>query len=257
MGMFLVSVRILYHPAVPTVLLYFFRSLPLRDDVIYMHHFCVLHFEHPLWTYPGTAQDQGYRRHVFFSCLERSLTSLSRLEQCFPPPAFSSTTTPWSAVLSARMSYKALTVAHYRSPRSQLFYHLFFLFCGMYLHTLPPLVVMTCDFSQKLRAYLLWILWYTLAQWQRGVSSTLVDVVIRASGYPGTRECSHSVKKMTRYCNTRRLMAKHTDKPLSMQEPRRRLRPRDDHDSYDAMTIRRDPHERVSYSSSRQRILGT
>ena len=31
----------------------------------------------------------------------------------------------------------------------------------------------------------------------------------------------------------------------------------DDHqDSYDAMTIRRDPHERVSYSSSRQRILG-
>ena len=24
------------------------------------------------------------------------------------------------------MSYKALTVAHYRSPRSQLFYHLFF-----------------------------------------------------------------------------------------------------------------------------------
>ena len=28
-------------------------------------------------------------------------------------------------------------------------------------------------------------------------------------------------------------------------------------DSYDAMTIRRDPHERVSYSSSRQRILGT
>ena len=28
-------------------------------------------------------------------------------------------------------------------------------------------------------------------------------------------------------------------------------------DSYDATTIRRDPHERVSYSSSRQRILGT
>ena len=38
MGMFLVSLRILYHPAVPTVLLYFFifRSLPLRDDVIYI-----------------------------------------------------------------------------------------------------------------------------------------------------------------------------------------------------------------------------
>ena len=50
MGMFLVSVRILYHPAVRTVLLYFFIfcSLPLRDDVIYMHHFCVLHLEYPL-----------------------------------------------------------------------------------------------------------------------------------------------------------------------------------------------------------------
>ena len=68
MGMFLVSVRILYHPAVRTVLLYFFIfcSLPLRDDVIYMHHFCVLHLEYPLWTYPGTAQDQGYRRHGFW-----------------------------------------------------------------------------------------------------------------------------------------------------------------------------------------------
>ena len=32
------SVRILYHQAFPTVLLYFiFRSLPLRDDVIYMY----------------------------------------------------------------------------------------------------------------------------------------------------------------------------------------------------------------------------
>ena len=49
MGMFLVSLRILYHPAVPTVLLYFFifRSLPLRDDAIYMYHFCV-HLEYPL-----------------------------------------------------------------------------------------------------------------------------------------------------------------------------------------------------------------
>ena len=67
------------------------------------------------------------------------------------------------------------------------------------------------------------------------VSSTLVDVVTHASGYPGTRECFHGVK-MTRYCNTRRLMA--TDKQQSMQEPRRRLLPRDDQDSYDAMTIR-------------------
>ena len=41
-----------------------------------------------------------------------------------------------------------------------------------------------------------------------------------------------------------------------MQEPRRRLFPRDDQDSYDAMTIRRHPDERVSYSSSRRRILG-
>ena len=44
---------------------------------------------------------------------------------------------------------------------------------------------------------------------REAVSSTLVDVVTRASGYPGTRECFHGVKKMTRYCNTRRLMAKH------------------------------------------------
>ena len=50
MGMFLVSFRILYHPAVPTVSLHFFifRSLPLRDDVIYMYHFSVLHLEYPL-----------------------------------------------------------------------------------------------------------------------------------------------------------------------------------------------------------------
>ena len=41
------------------------------------------------------------------------------------------------------------------------------------------------------------------------LSSTLVDVVTRASGYPGTRECFHGVKKITRYCNTRCLMAKH------------------------------------------------
>ena len=40
-------------------------------------------------------------------------------------------------------------------------------------------------------------------------SSTLVDVVTRASGYPGTRECLDGVMKMTRYCNTRRVMAKH------------------------------------------------
>ena len=43
---------------------------------------------------------------------------------------------------------------------------------------------------------------------REAVSSTLVDVVTRASGYPGTRECFHGVK-ITRYCNTRRLMAKH------------------------------------------------
>ena len=92
---------------------------------------------------------------------------------------------------------------------------------------------------------------------REAVSSTLVDVVTRASGYPGARECFHGVK-MTRCCNTRRLMANtDTDKPQSMQEPRRRLLPRDDQDSYDAMTIRRDPHERASHSSSRQRILGT
>ena len=50
MGTFLVSVRILYHPAVPTVvLLYFiFCSQPLRDDVIYMYHFYVLHLEYPV-----------------------------------------------------------------------------------------------------------------------------------------------------------------------------------------------------------------
>ena len=44
---------------------------------------------------------------------------------------------------------------------------------------------------------------------REAVSSTLVHMVTRASGYPGTRECFHGVKKMTRYCNTRRLMAKH------------------------------------------------
>ena len=76
------------------------------------------------------------------------------------------------------------------------------------------------------------------------MSSTLVDVVTRASGYPGTRECFHGVKT-------------DTDNPQSMQEPRRRLLTRDDQDSYDAMSIRRDSHERGSYSSGRQRILGT
>ena len=43
---------------------------------------------------------------------------------------------------------------------------------------------------------------------REAVSSTLVDAVTRASGYPGTRECFHGVK-MTRYCNTWRLMTKH------------------------------------------------
>ena len=36
-----------------------------------------------------------------FNCLERGLASLSRPEQCFPPPVFSSTTWAWSAVPSS------------------------------------------------------------------------------------------------------------------------------------------------------------
>ena len=44
---------------------------------------------------------------------------------------------------------------------------------------------------------------------REAVSSTLVDVVTRASRYLGTRECFHGVKKIIRYCNTQRLMAKH------------------------------------------------
>ena len=41
----------------------------------------------------------------------------------------------------------------------------------------------------------------------------------------------------------------HTDKPQSRQELRRRLLPRDDQEGFDAVTIRKDPHERVSYSA--------
>ena len=79
MGMFLVSVRILYHPAVLTVLLYFFifRSLALRDDVIYMYHFCVLRLECPFWTYPGTAQNQGYTRQYIWRKNLYAQTSLA------------------------------------------------------------------------------------------------------------------------------------------------------------------------------------
>ena len=36
-----------------------------------------------------------------FRCLERSLTSVSRANQCSPPPVFSSTTSRWSAVPSS------------------------------------------------------------------------------------------------------------------------------------------------------------
>ena len=50
------------------------------------------------------------------------------------------------------------------------------------------------------------VLWHSDRE---AVSSTLVDVMTRAGGYPGTRGCFLGVKKMTRYCNTRRLMAKH------------------------------------------------
>ena len=44
---------------------------------------------------------------------------------------------------------------------------------------------------------------------REAVSSTLVDVVTLASGYPGTRECFHGMKNTKRYYNTRCLMAKH------------------------------------------------
>ena len=50
------------------------------------------------------------------------------------------------------------------------------------------------------------ILWHSDRE---DLSSTLLDVVTRANGYPGRRECFHGMKKMTRYCNTRRLMTKH------------------------------------------------
>ena len=54
MGMFLVSVRILYHPAVPTVslvtvlLLHLLFSTSSGRRNIHLYHFCVLHLEYPL-----------------------------------------------------------------------------------------------------------------------------------------------------------------------------------------------------------------
>ena len=77
MGIFMVSGRILYHPAVPTFSLHFsiFCSLPLRDDVIYMNHFCVLYLEYPLRTYPGAAQDQGIGDTPAFLSLLQALES--------------------------------------------------------------------------------------------------------------------------------------------------------------------------------------
>ena len=51
MGMFLVSVSCIIRrcPVFHFCYFYFiFCSLPLRDDVIHMYHFCVLHLEYPL-----------------------------------------------------------------------------------------------------------------------------------------------------------------------------------------------------------------
>ena len=98
--------------------------------------------------------------------------------------------------------------------------------------------------------YLLWILYDTLARWLEAVSSTLVEVVTRERKLPGRQEvlpcCGEDVD-----IEHWRLGGQHThrDKPQSMQELRRRLLPRDDQEGYDAMTIRKDPHERVSYSA--------
>ena len=92
------------------------------------------------------------------------------------------------------------------------------------------------------------ILCDTLARWLEVVSSTLVEMVTRARKLPGRQEvlpcCGEDV------VDTLALRwPTHTDKPQSMQELRRRLLPRDDQEGYDAMTIRKDPHERVSYSA--------
>ena len=98
---------------------------------------------------------------------------------------------------------------------------------------------------------LLWILCDTLAWWLEAVSSTLVEMVTRAKKLPGRQEvllcCGEDVVDIEHW----RLGGQqaHTDKPRSMQELRRRLLPRDDQEGYHAMTIRKDPHERVSYSA--------
>ena len=83
------------------------------------------------------------------------------------------------------------------------------------------------------------------------MSSMLVEMVTRARRLPGRQEvlpcCGEDVVDIEHW----RLGGQHThrDKPQSMQELRRRLLPRDDQEGYDAMTIRKDPHERVSYSA--------
>ena len=64
-----------------------------------------------------------------------------------------------------------------------------------------------------------------------------------------TRSASVLWRRCRRYWSLALRWPTHTDKPQSMQELRRRLLPRDDQEGYDAMTIRKDPHERVSYSA--------
>ena len=83
------------------------------------------------------------------------------------------------------------------------------------------------------------------------MSSTLVEMVTRARKLPRRQEvllcCGEDVVDIEHW----RLGGQqtHTEKPQCMQELRRRLLPRDDKEGYDAMTIRKDPHERVSYSA--------
>ena len=96
---------------------------------------------------------------------------------------------------------------------------------------------------------LLGILCDTLARWLEAVSSMLVEMVTRARRLPGRQEvlpcCGEDVVDIEHW----RLGGQHTDKPQSMQELRRRLLPRDDQEGCDAMTIPKDPHERVRYSA--------
>ena len=81
------------------------------------------------------------------------------------------------------------------------------------------------------------------------MSSTLNEMVTRARKLPGRQEvllcCGEDVVDIEHW----RLGGQHTDKPQSTQELRRRLLPRDDQEGCDAMTIRKDPHERVRYSA--------